>query len=143
MPLARYPQQNQPTSRLFLYRVVSACVIAARSFRPTNGPQREPTRPCPRLTDTTIKTARIGEHSDAQTPGLSFIVRASTAKATPKPKRRIWTYRFTLDGKRQKMGLGAYPAVDLAEARRNGAKPRPWSLRACDPRLARRETPKT
>jgi hypothetical protein len=72
----------------------------------------------PRLTDATVKSAKVGEHSDAQTPGLVFIVRASTSKAKPKTLRRIWSYRFTLGGKRQKMGLGAYPAVELAEGRR-------------------------
>jgi hypothetical protein len=70
----------------------------------------------PRLTDTTMKNAKVGEHSDAQTPGLIFIVRPSTSKAASKPKRRFWTYRFTLDGKRQKMGLGIYPAVPLEES---------------------------
>jgi integrase len=95
----------------------------------------------PRLTDKTIKTAKVGEHSDAQAPGLSFIVRASTSKAGPKPKRRVWIYRFTLGGKRLKMGLGAYPAVDLAEAHRKWREAAALVAKGIDPRLARRDDP--
>ena len=95
----------------------------------------------PKLTDTTIKNAKVGEHSDAQAPGLIFIVRASTSKAGPKPKRRIWIYRFTLGGKRQKMGLGAYPAVDLAEAHRKWRDAAAMVAKGLDPRLVRRAGP--
>ena len=106
-------------------------------FGPQSALQRSST-PLPKLTDTTIETAKVGEHSDAQAPGLSFIVRAS---ATPKLKRRSWSYRFTLDGKRQKMGLGAYPAVDLAEARRRWRKAVAVVAKGSDPRLVRRSSP--
>jgi integrase len=95
----------------------------------------------PKLTDTTIETAKVGEHSDAQAPGLIFIVRASTSKAGPRPRRRIWIYRFTLDGKRQKMGLGAYPAVGLAEARRKQRDAATLVAKGLDPRLSRRDDP--
>ena len=71
-----------------------------------------------KLTDVSVKNSGIGELSDDQSPGLWLITRASTAEATPKAKRRSWSYRFTIDGKRQKMGLGPYPAVVLEEARR-------------------------
>jgi integrase len=91
-----------------------------------------------RLTDAIVKNAGIGEYHDAQTPGLIFIVRASTSKAKPKAKRRIWTYRFTLGGKRSKMGLGAYPAVELAEARRKAREAASMVAKGIDPRLARR-----
>jgi integrase len=94
----------------------------------------------PRLTDATIKNAKAGEHSDAQTPGLTFIVRASTSRR-PKPKRRIWTYRFTLGGKRQKMGLGSYPAVSLEDARRRAREAASMVANGLDPRLARRTGP--
>jgi hypothetical protein len=55
-----------------------------------------------RLTDAIVKNAGIGEYHDAQTPGLIFIVRASTSKAKPKAKRRIWTYRFISAASAQK-----------------------------------------
>jgi integrase len=94
----------------------------------------------PRLTDATIKNAKVGEHSDAQTPGLTFIVRPSTSKQA-KPQRRIWSYRFTLNGKRQKMGLGSYPAVSLEDARRRRGEAASLVAKGLDPRLARRENP--
>jgi Arm DNA-binding domain len=72
----------------------------------------------PKLTDRTVLHAAIGEHSDAQTPGLSLVVRRSTSKAKPNALRRGWVWRYTLDGKRQKLGLGAYPATSLEDARR-------------------------
>lgn len=31
---------------------------------------------------------------------------------------RSWVFRFQLDGKRRDMGIGAYPDISLAEARR-------------------------
>ena len=92
----------------------------------------------PRLTDTTIQNAKIGEHSDAQTPGLIFVVRASTSKAAPKARRRFWIYRFTLDGKRLKMGLGAYPAVALEDARKKAKNAASKVANGADPRRTRR-----
>ena len=72
----------------------------------------------PKLTDTTLKKkTKTGEYTDVQTPGLTLVVRASTSASRPNALRRIWTYRFTLDGKRRKLGLGSYPAVTLEEAR--------------------------
>jgi hypothetical protein len=47
----------------------------------------------PKLTDATVKTSAIGELSDDQSPGLTLITRASTSEATPKLKRRSWSYR--------------------------------------------------
>ena len=95
-----------------------------------------------RLTDAIVKNAGLGEYPDAQTPGLIFIVRSSTSKAKPKAKRRIWTYRFTLSGRRPKMGLGSYPAVSLEEARRKARDAAALVARGIDPRLARREDPR-
>jgi integrase len=66
-----------------------------------------------RLTDDMVQRARIGEHLDA-TPGLILMVRAAAGDKSP---RRSWVFRFTLAGKRQRVGLGAYPAVKLADAR--------------------------
>jgi integrase len=94
----------------------------------------------PRLTDATMKNAKVGEHSDAQTPGLTFIVRASTSKQA-KSLRRLWSYRFSLGGKRQKMGLGSYPAVSLEDARRRAREAAAMVAKGLDPRLARRADP--
>jgi hypothetical protein len=86
----------------------------------------------PRLTDGTVKGAGVGEHSDAQTPGLVFIVRASTSKTKLKPQRRISSCGFTLlGGKRQKNVAWALirPSSWRKPAERR-AKPRLWSPRA-------------
>jgi integrase len=95
----------------------------------------------PKLTDTTLKKAETGEYSDAQTPGLTLVVRASTSASRPNALRRIWAYRFTLVGKRQKMGLGAYPAVSLEEARRKAREAATQVAKGLDPRIARRANP--
>jgi integrase len=97
--------------------------------------------PMAKLTDVSVKNSGIGELSDDQSPGLWLITRASTAEATPKAKRRSWSYRFTIDGKRQKMGLGPYPAVVLEEARRKWREAAASVAKGIDPRLARRSCP--
>jgi integrase len=94
-----------------------------------------------KLTDRTIKTSKIGGQSDSQAPGLSLITQASTSKARPNAKRRSWMFRFTLNGKREKMGLGPYPAVDLKEAHRRALVAAAQVAKGLDPRLARREDP--
>ena len=95
----------------------------------------------PKLTDATVKTSAIGELSDDQSPGLTLITRASTSEATPKLKRRSWSYRFTLAGRRHKMGLGSYPAVPLEEVRRKWREAAALVAKGSDPRLARRDDP--
>jgi integrase len=95
----------------------------------------------PKLTDRTIKTSKIGGRSDSQAPGLSLITQPSTSKARPNAKRRSWMYRFTLNGKREKMGLGPYPAVTLEEAHRKWRKAAAQVAKGLDPRLARHANP--
>ena len=97
----------------------------------------------PKLTDATVKTSAIGELSDYESPGLTLITRASTSEATPKLKRRSWSYRFTLAGRRHKMGLGSYPAVPLEEVRRKWREAAALVAKGSDPRLARRDDPET
>ena len=41
-----------------------------------------------------------------------------------KPGAKSWVFRFQLDGKRRDMGLGPYPDISLAEARRRAAEHR-------------------
>ncbi len=55
-----------------------------------------------------LKNLRPGRHGDGG--GLSLLVKPSGA--------RSWTVRVTIDGKRVDRGLGKYPKVSLAEARR-------------------------
>ena len=96
----------------------------------------------PKLTDQTLKKkTKIGEYTDAQTPGLTLVVRASTSASRPNALRRIWTFRFTLDGKRRKLGLGSYPSVTLEEARQKARDAAAMVAKDLDPRLARRANP--
>jgi integrase len=62
---------------------------------------------------------RAGDESQR---GLVLLVRGSTAKARPDDLRRSWVLRAANDGKRTRIGLGAYPAVSLAEAREKAAE---------------------
>jgi hypothetical protein len=80
------------------------------------------------LSDKSVANARGGEHSDDLVRGLILMVRPSTAKDQPGALRRTWVLRFSRGGKRQRIGLGAYPLVGLASARRKARD----ALRAID-----------
>lgn len=54
-----------------------------------------------------IKNAKPGKYADGG--GLYFVKTTESAK---------WIYRFSVNGKRREMGLGPFPTVSLAEARR-------------------------
>ena len=58
-----------------------------------------------KLTDTKIKNAPKGKHSD----GGGLVLRVTASKQ--------WLFRFTIHSKRSEMGLGAYPNVSLKQAR--------------------------
>ena len=68
----------------------------------------------PTLTDRFVRSAPAGEHGDESQRGLVLLVRGSTAKARPDDLRRSWVLRAANDGKRTRIGLGAYPAVSLS-----------------------------
>ena len=74
-----------------------------------------------------IKNAPIGKHADGG--GLYFVKTKTGAK---------WIYRYSFGDKRREMGLGSYPAVSLAEARRERDK---WAehLRAGTDPISERE----
>src|SRR5204863_2200647 len=46
---------------------------------------------------------------------------------------RSWVFRFQLDGKRRDMGLGPYPDISLAEARRRATEYRKQRHNGIDP----------
>ena len=60
-----------------------------------------------RLTSREVETAGPGKFEDGG--GLRLVVSKSGA--------RRWVLRYTLNGKRREMGLGSFPAVNLAQAR--------------------------
>ena len=61
-----------------------------------------------KLNNLVVGQALPGRHADGQ--GLYLFVRASGA--------RQWIQRIVIDGRRRDLGLGPYPCVSLAEARR-------------------------
>ncbi len=60
-----------------------------------------------KLTPTKIKRLPDGDHIDSA--GLYLQIRGQS---------RSWLYRYQLAGRTRKMGLGPYPAISLADARR-------------------------
>jgi integrase len=55
------------------------------------------------------------------------------ADGKEKPGSRAWVFRFQLDGKRRDMGLGPYPDILLAEARRRATEHRNQRRDGIDP----------
>ena len=51
---------------------------------------------------------------------------------------KSWVFRFQLDGKRRDMGLGPYPDISLADARRRATEHRNQRRDGIDPLDARR-----
>jgi integrase len=81
----------------------------------------------PTLTDIDVRNSKPGEYTDAN--GLMLIVRASSIG---KP-RRTWVLRVVDGGRRRKIGLGAYPTVSLADARRKAQDARRALADGVDP----------
>jgi hypothetical protein len=59
-----------------------------------------------------------GRYPVGKVPGL--LVQVSTGK--DHQPRRSFVYRYKINGRSREMGLGAYPAVSLAEARAHAAE---------------------
>jgi integrase len=70
-------------------------------------------KPAKVWTDLGVGKFKVGEHTDPTTDGLIMLVRPGA-----RGLRRSWIYRAVIGGKRQKLGLGSYPAVGLAQARK-------------------------
>lgn len=70
------------------------------------------TRALNRLSAAALKAAPVGKHADGG--GLWFVKR--------KDGGAQWVLRITAHGKRREMGLGAYPAVSLRDAREAAEK---------------------
>ncbi len=79
------------------------------------------------LTDRQVRAASVGRHADAN--GLYLVVTET--------ERRNWVFRFQMNGRRRDMGLGAYPAVSLVEARERAADARKLIAAGTDPIEAR------
>src|SRR3954454_20963375 len=86
-----------------------------------------------KLTDRTVKTAPTGRHMDGTVRGLSLLVKPTGG--------RSGVLRYQHQGARHDMGLGPYPEVSLADARRMALeKRRALKVEKIDPLAARRAT---
>lgn len=74
------------------------------------------------MTATQVRNAPSGKHSDG---GGLYLYKLRTGTR--------WVFRFTLGGKRHEMGLGGYPAISLADARRMADKHRAVLQNGADP----------
>ncbi|NQW68946.1 MAG: DUF4102 domain-containing protein, partial [Betaproteobacteria bacterium] len=69
------------------------------------------------LTDIVVRQLnQAGRYTDGQIKGLHLWIKPS--------KQRYWIFRYTIDGKRQNMSLGAYPEISLKQARQRAVKAR-------------------
>ena len=75
------------------------------------------------LTAVEVKNAGVGKHHDGR--GLFLRVYKSGS--------RCWVLRLTVDGRRREIGLGGWPAVGLADARRKAHEHRAAAADGRDP----------
>jgi integrase len=68
------------------------------------------------------------------TPGLHFVGGAAGLAMQVQPSRaRSWVLRFSIAGRRREMGLGGFPDVPLADARRRAREEREKADKGVDP----------
>jgi hypothetical protein len=84
-----------------------------------------------RLTDRTCRAAGVGMHHDGQ--GLYLACRQGVEGTT-----RSWLLRYTLNSKARWIGLGPYPDVGLAAARKKAQDARSLKHDGVDPLEAKR-----
>jgi integrase len=69
------------------------------------------------MTDISLKRLnKVGRHTDDQTKGLHLWVKPSM--------QMYWIFRYTLNGKREGISLGAYPEIGLKAARQRAVEAR-------------------
>lgn len=72
-------------------------------------------------------------------PGLHFVGGVAGLAMQVQPSgARSWVLRFTVAGKRREMGLGGFPDVTLADARRRAREEREKADKGTDPIHARK-----
>ncbi len=81
------------------------------------------------LTARKVETAAPGKHIDGR--GLMLVVKASGA--------RSWVLRYQLAGRRRDLGLGPYPEVTLADARRLALEARRLIAEGRDPLVEKKK----
>jgi integrase len=69
------------------------------------------------MTDISLKRLnKVGRHTDDQTKGLHLWVKPNL--------QRYWIFRYTINGKREGISLGAYPEIGLKQARQRALEAR-------------------
>ncbi len=79
------------------------------------------------LSDTTVRAAKPGKYEDGD--GLRLVV--------DKKGNKRWVFRFQVCGRRKEMGLGSYPLIKIADARRLASEARAKIVSGTDPIAAR------
>lgn len=82
-----------------------------------------------RLSSAFLKSAPAGKYCDGD--GLWFIKRKNGGAQ--------WMLRYTINGKRKEMGLGGYPTISLANARKTAQIYYSQSKQGIDPKQERRD----
>ena len=85
------------------------------------------------LTKVEVETIKVsGKYLDGSS--LSLVVDEGK-----KDVRKSWEYRYTLSGRTRYMGLGSYPDVSLAAARKKADETRKLKAQSIDP-ITQRDT---
>lgn len=87
------------------------------------------------LTVAKVKAAKPGKHHDGNGTGLFLRVDPNGG--------RFWIQRVTIHGKRREIGLGGFPIVSLAEARKAALANKQLAYAGGDPLAERRKTRET
>jgi integrase len=84
------------------------------------------------LTVAKVKTAKPGKYHDGGGVGLFLLV--------DKTGGRFWVQRIVVNGKRREIGLGGFPVVGLADARKAALANKQLTFAGGDPLAERRKT---
>src|SRR5262245_42011232 len=97
------------------------------------------TRTLHRLSPTKVATVKTAGYF-ADGGNLYLRVAVGAAKGTKKPAvSKGWIFRFTLAGRTRDAGLGSYPTINLAHARKQAERCRRLVATGIDPIEARKE----
>jgi len=85
------------------------------------------------MTDISLKRLnKVGRHTDDQTKGLHLWVKRS--------KKMYWTFRYTINGKREALSFGVYPEIGLKVARQKATEARHKINQGICPRREKKAT---
>ncbi|EOZ1386918.1 TPA: tyrosine-type recombinase/integrase [Enterobacter hormaechei] len=85
------------------------------------------------LTNVEIKNAQPRDKEYVMSDGLGLVVLVKPSGA------KLWRYRYSLNNKKQKLSLGSYPEISLAQARVRAADARARVAQGISPVTERRE----